>query len=148
MSDSKPTDPFEPEKKPEQPAVPETLDALLKQFGDPSQDEIVAEAQESAKAAAKVKAAKSTVPPAPKKGKAEKVKPQPHPAALAQVSTHVRQTVVNVLKATSPKDYEAYVAMKFAGVAQGDRPSLEQSRKAYEFAFGRFLALTYKESGV
>jgi hypothetical protein len=145
------SDTKKPEGQPEEPAkpvVPDSLEELLGHFSNAPEIEKDIEAAQSA---AKSKAAKALPPKAkPKKGE---IQPkgehkQPHPKQVEAVSTHVRQTVVNVLKTLAPAVYEEYVKRKFAGVVQGDRPSLEQSQAAYLWAFEQFLKLTYKKSGV
>lgn len=149
MSDTK-----KPEGQPEEPAkpvVPDSLEELLGQFSQaPAIDEEVAKAQAANSGKQPVKKSKKEVPA---KGKPAEASPapagkQPHPAHVAAVSNHIRQTVVGVLKTLSPAAYDEYVARKFKGVTQGDRPSLEQSQAAYVWAFEQFLKLTYKKSGV
>lgn len=127
-----------------------TIEDLLKQFSAaPAIESEIAAAQSQAAADAKAigKGKKKPAKPAPAPAPAPQVK-QPHPAHVAAVSSHVRQTIVGVLKTLSPKDYDEYVARKFKGVAHGQRPDLAQSQAAYVWAFERFLQLTYKKSGV
>lgn len=123
-------------EEPKKPIVPDSLDELLDACAASAEAEIKL-AKKAAKHAAAAKFDKPTKQPT-----------QPSDAQVAQASTYVRRLVVGVLKSLSPSDYQEYVARKFANVAHGDRPSLEQSTAAYLWAFERFLAITYKESGV
>ena len=66
---------------------------------------------------------------------------------LDALSSHLRRTVVGVIRAVSPRDYAEYKAIKFAGVPRGKRPSIAQARRAYGFLFERFLELSYRYSG-
>lgn len=146
------TDPFEnqepsenPEsKKPEPQEVSDftmaDLEAAFAETSDgPSVAEAKAQAEQDAKAAKKKKEEVQAAP---------KITGGSHQTQQAVASsTAVRQTVVKFLQALDPAKYEEYKARKFKGCAKGERPSLEQSKEAYVWAFRQYLDLTYTVSG-
>jgi len=69
---------------------------------------------------------------------------------LDLISSQVRQTVVQVLKKLDHASYKKYAAIKYEGCPKGSgkKPGLEQRKKAYLFAFERFLEATYTKPGV
>jgi len=64
---------------------------------------------------------------------------------LDLICSRLRQSVTATLKHADPAGYATYREMKYAS---GPKPTIEQRRAAYEWAFRRLLQVAYRHAGV
>lgn len=66
---------------------------------------------------------------------------------LDVLSSRVRATIRKTVEVLDPDAYTEYVRIRNEGLADGERPSLAQSRLAYKYLAQRFIELTYNITG-
>jgi len=63
------------------------------------------------------------------------------------LSSRVRATIRRTVEVLDPEGYQEYLRIRNQDLEPGERPSLAQSRAAYQFLAQRFVELTYNIPG-